>query len=827
MGYEQVLGTRSWKNREEQVQSGLFPPLSSEKLPSEKIWSKMLDEKGEGYRRIFTLMPNNDTCFKRLKELALGVKGGEGKCLAWFYQDKAAKRMLQLETVEQCKVAAQQFDAIERLLTAAASGTDSMLSALEFELIRLVLLTDSATARYRNKERAKLLFDGLLAQATKYEDAANAALAAVKANANAAVKSAAARLARPKASETVCATLTTNEIAALKALRKLQFNLVRLLWCFNNLRVTERNRKPPAGHPLYQLMLTHASAITKLVTHAHQCTCSDGEDRQQTDAPQLRKAASCLGSMLAWVQSCGLDLRYDGDGASDAAALEWSCQRCCTSDASRTFLNDTGNVNVCEMCGKDPPVADEGELACPPEMQCCSHRLGSIADWNSPFSRLCGEGAVRVVQGVLVAAEEREARGSKRVVARLYASLQAPNPAQGQTGGCTPLFVASQNGHAAVVNVLLARQATDVNQADASGCTPLGIASQEGHIAVVTTLLAHDMTDVNQADNIHGLTPLYVAVQNSHTAVVKAILAHQTTDVNQANADGSTPLFIASQIGNVPMVTMLLTHEATGVNKARTDNGFTPLIVATQEGHLAVVEALLAGGADRSITIQGRFTALHVARQEGHHAIAALLGGVHGSPAAHGADGAADNGKSPLFFASQNGHMAIVKALLAQEATDVNQASTDNGFTPLYVASAEGHAAVVKALLRHHAIKVNQADKNGQTPLMMAACAGHRACVEALLAGGADSRIVSPGQFTAANVARQEGHHAVVVLLCNDEQHRRGAEEEAKKKAEEAAKQIAQENAKKKAEEAAKISNARPKLTDKQRAILAKMKSKK
>ena len=45
----------------------------------------------------------------------------------------------------------------------------------------------------------------------------------------------------------------------------------------------------------------------------------------------------------------------------------------------------------------------------------------------------------------------------------------------------------------------------------------------------------------------------------------------------------------------------------------------------------------------------------------------------------------------------QNGHLEVVKALLAAQA-DVNKASND-GETPLHWASNEGHLEVVKALL--------------------------------------------------------------------------------------------------------------------------------
>jgi ankyrin repeat protein len=122
-------------------------------------------------------------------------------------------------------------------------------------------------------------------------------------------------------------------------------------------------------------------------------------------------------------------------------------------------------------------------------------------------------------------------------------------------------------------------------------------------------------------------------------------------------------------------------------------------------------------------------------------------------------------------MASQKGHAAVVEALLAHEATEVNQARTDNGSTPLFVASQEGHAAVVEALLRHSAIKVDQAmtDGAGFTPLMIAAAKGQQQCVELLLDAGADRTIAATGSTfggkTAVDLAKMVGHASIVALL--------------------------------------------------------------
>ena len=61
--------------------------------------------------------------------------------------------------------------------------------------------------------------------------------------------------------------------------------------------------------------------------------------------------------------------------------------------------------------------------------------------------------------------------------------------------------------------------------------------------------------------------------------------------------------------------------------------------------------------------------------------------------------------------------MEVVRALLDRGA-DINQAE-NSGYTPLYIASQNGHVDVVRALLDRGA-DINQARNDGATPLMLA-----------------------------------------------------------------------------------------------------------
>ena len=59
--------------------------------------------------------------------------------------------------------------------------------------------------------------------------------------------------------------------------------------------------------------------------------------------------------------------------------------------------------------------------------------------------------------------------------------------------------------------------------------------------------------------------------------------------------------------------------------------------------------------------------------------------------------------RPPVYLAARDGHVDVVKALLASNA-DGNQANTDIGATPVYVAAQNGHVAIVALLKQHGAV---------------------------------------------------------------------------------------------------------------------------
>jgi ankyrin repeat protein len=72
---------------------------------------------------------------------------------------------------------------------------------------------------------------------------------------------------------------------------------------------------------------------------------------------------------------------------------------------------------------------------------------------------------------------------------------------------------------------------------------------------------------------------------------------------------------------------------------------------------------------------------------------------------------------TPLYIASQNGHLAIVRELLVRGAAV--DTALNAGYTPLLIASQEGHLEVVRVLLAHGAAP-GVVSNDGSTPLSRA-----------------------------------------------------------------------------------------------------------
>ena len=118
-----------------------------------------------------------------------------------------------------------------------------------------------------------------------------------------------------------------------------------------------------------------------------------------------------------------------------------------------------------------------------------------------------------------------------------------------------------------------------------------------------------------------------------------------------------------------------------------------------------------------------------------------------------------------LFEACQFGKTAEAKSLIAGGAPVDWQ--NGHGQAPLHGASANGYLDIMMLLLENKC-NLNITDKYGDTPLILAAYINKMDIVRALVEAGCDMTIRGEENKTAAEWAKQMGHHAIAEYLTNN-----------------------------------------------------------
>jgi len=313
------------------------------------------------------------------------------------------------------------------------------------------------------------------------------------------------------------------------------------------------------------------------------------------------------------------------------------------------------------------------------------------------------------------------------------------------------LSVAAENGHHAVMRLLIDRGADLTHMREQRG-TALTIAATRGDLTAATMLL-HAGTDLNLRNtSLHGgdLLPLGYAVRNGHVEVVRLLIA-AGANVNALDSNLHKPLDIAVEIGDPDLITML---EAAGATR-RTGADLT-LEQAASVGDTARVQELLP-----EATPEERGDALVVATLAKAEAIAACIltapvaqvdldrslfyAAQAGQAAlvqallAAGADLTSREsytGYTPWHSAAYHGHLDAVQHLRAASA-DLDLRSRDRD-TALTLAAGAGRLDVVRYLIEQGA-DLNLIDGEGKSALDQARSWDRPEIVALLQAHGARS----------------------------------------------------------------------------------------
>lgn len=246
-------------------------------------------------------------------------------------------------------------------------------------------------------------------------------------------------------------------------------------------------------------------------------------------------------------------------------------------------------------------------------------------------------------------------------------------------------------------------------------------ASQAGKYVAVKRLLqkAGPKLLLLSRDAQCGRTALHWACLEGHVRVVKIFLDSQAValfheTIDAMDKDGFTPLALASFNGHVIVAQLLLDHGADVEGGNQTLQ--TPLHMACIRGHYEMVRFLLQRGANINAVNWFGYSPLDLASHYAQLEVTYLLL-MRGAnvDAKHG-----ETGYTALHWACQLSHMEIARAL-ADMGANVNEKNA-MGSTPLHCAcyGKDANMDLVKFLVMDRGADPNIKNNSGKTPLDLA-----------------------------------------------------------------------------------------------------------
>jgi ankyrin repeat protein len=359
--------------------------------------------------------------------------------------------------------------------------------------------------------------------------------------------------------------------------------------------------------------------------------------------------------------------------------------------------------------------------------------------------------------------------------------------------GVTALPLAARNGDTAMTELLL-KAGADPNSTIGDGQTTLMTAARTGNVSIVKALLAYGAR-VNEQEGAFGQTAVMLAALENHADVVTTLAEagadldvpsfeiktpEVTRDKNVA-ADaargsfpkgGMTALLLASRQGAIDGVRALV-YAGADIDKPQMD-GITPLIMAIFNAHYDVAAALIEMGADPGRGDLANRTPLYMATDM--HTLEWLFS--RATPRPSGALDSVDLVRMLLSYGvERDPRLTRRPAPIGIGGSGVN-ASLTNGATPLMKAATTSDLQLLKILLDAGA-DPNLATDDHTTPLMMAAGLNWHdisslgsdkdslTAIQILMDRGADVNAFNDEGLTALHGAAQRGSIAVVQFLLD------------------------------------------------------------
>jgi len=319
------------------------------------------------------------------------------------------------------------------------------------------------------------------------------------------------------------------------------------------------------------------------------------------------------------------------------------------------------------------------------------------------------------------------ARHGDTALVKMLIAAGANVRATTRLGGYTPLLLASQIGHAQVIDALIAAGA-DAKGTTASGVTPLMFAAASGQVDAVKALIAHG-ADVNAAEPTRGETALMFAAANKRADAVRLLIAAKA-DVNAATKVVSLKTAPPSPEEEAYLAAVAAGRAGGGGGRGggRAGAAATPAGASPAAGApLPSADAAAPAGGRQAAT--GGAAEPAAAQGGGGGGGGGRAGGRGGRGAVTGVAGVSrpytyaelingQGGLTPLLFSARQGDLDSVKALLDAGA-GINTPSGGDNTSPLLMAVINGYFDLAAYMIERGA-DPSLAGDNGVTPLYAA-----------------------------------------------------------------------------------------------------------